>query len=254
MSTKNPKKTSHFGFQKINPESKSEKVKEVFDSVAEGYDLMNDLMSFGIHRIWKRVAVEMSAVRKDSSVLDLAGGTGDMVKLIAPKLDKQGLIVLSDINERMLISGRDRLTDLGINNFIPIQINAELIPFDDNSFDLVTIAFGLRNMTDKRKALTSIYNCLKPNGKLIVLEFSKPTNELLKEVYDLYSFEIIPKLGEIILSSEESYQYLAESIRMHPNQDELKDLFEDCGYKNCEYENLTNGIVAIHSGTKPKNQ
>ena len=154
----------------------------------------------------------------------------------------------------MLISGRDRLTDLGINNFIPIQINAELIPFDDNSFDLVTIAFGLRNMTDKRKALTSIYNCLKPNGKLIVLEFSKPTNELLKEVYDLYSFEIIPKLGEIILSSEESYQYLAESIRMHPNQDELKDLFEDCGYKNCEYENLTNGIVAIHSGTKPKNQ
>ena len=254
MSTKNPKKTSHFGFQKINPESKSEKVKEVFDSVAEGYDLMNDLMSFGIHRIWKRVAVEMSAVRKDSSVLDLAGGTGDMVKLIAPKLDKQGLIVLSDINERMLISGRDRLTDLGINHFIPIQINAELIPFDDNSFDLVTIAFGLRNMTDKRKALTSIYNCLKPNGKLIVLEFSKPTNELLKEVYDLYSFEIIPKLGEIILSSEESYQYLAESIRMHPNQDELKDLFEDCGYKNCEYENLTNGIVAIHSGTKPKNQ
>ena len=254
MSTKNPKKTSHFGFQKINPEYKSEKVKEVFDSVAEGYDLMNDLMSFGIHRIWKRVAVEMSAVRKDSSVLDLAGGTGDMVKLIAPKLDKQGLIVLSDINERMLISGRDRLTDLGINNFIPIQINAELIPFDDNSFDLVTIAFGLRNMTDKRKALTSIYNCLKPNGKLIVLEFSKPTNELLKEVYDLYSFEIIPKLGEIILSSEESYQYLAESIRMHPNQDELKDLFEDCGYKNCEYENLTNGIVAIHSGTKPKNQ
>jgi len=254
MSTKNPKKTSHFGFQKINPESKSEKVKEVFDSVAEGYDLMNDLMSFGIHRIWKRVAVEMSAVREDSSVLDLAGGTGDMVKLIAPKLDKQGLIVLSDINERMLISGRDRLTDLGINNFIPIQINAELIPFDDNSFDLVTIAFGLRNVTDKRKALTSIYNCLKPNGKLIVLEFSKPTNELLKEVYDLYSFEIIPKLGEIILSSEESYQYLAESIRMHPNQDELKDLFEDCGYKNCEYENLTNGIVAIHSGTKPKNQ
>ncbi|MFL2705190.1 MAG: bifunctional demethylmenaquinone methyltransferase/2-methoxy-6-polyprenyl-1,4-benzoquinol methylase UbiE [Gammaproteobacteria bacterium] len=254
MSTKNPKKTSHFGFQKINPESKSEKVKEVFDSVAEGYDLMNDLMSFGIHRIWKRVAVEMSAVRKDSSVLDLAGGTGDMVKLIAPKLGKQGLIVLSDINERMLISGRDRLTDLGINNFIPIQVNAELIPFDDNSFDLVTIAFGLRNVTDKRKALTSIYNCLKPNGKLIVLEFSKPTNELLKEVYDLYSFEIIPKLGEIILSSEESYQYLAESIRMHPNQDELKDLFEDCGYKNCEYENLTNGIVAIHSGTKPKNQ
>lgn len=253
MSTKNPKKTTHFGFQKIDSESKSEKVKEVFDSVAEGYDLMNDLMSFGIHRIWKRVAVEMSAVRKDFSVLDLAGGTGDMVKLIAPKLDEQGLIVLSDINERMLISGRDRLTDLGINNFIPIQINAELIPFDDNSFDLVTIAFGLRNVTDKRKALTSIYNCLKPNGKLIVLEFSKPTNELLKEVYDLYSFEIIPKLGEIILSSEESYQYLAESIRMHPNQDELKDLFEDCGYKNCEYENLTNGIVAIHSGTKPKN-
>ena len=252
MNAKNPKPKTHFGYQQIDPKDKSEKVKHIFDNVVEGYDLMNDLMSFGIHRIWKRVAVEMSEIRPDSFFLDLAGGTGDMVKLMAPSLSHEGTAILSDINEKMLVSGRDKLIDLGISNFLSVQIDAQILPFKQGSFDVISIAFGLRNVTDKTKALKSVLDCLKPGGKLIVLEFSKPTNEMLREIYDIYSFEIIPKLGEIVLSSEESYHYLAESIRMHPNQEELKDLFEECGFENCNYENLTNGIVAIHTGTKPK--
>ena len=252
MNVENPKPKTHFGYQQIDPKDKSEKVKYIFDNVVEGYDLMNDLMSFGIHRIWKRVAVEMSEIRPDSFCLDLAGGTGDMVKLMAPRLSHEGTAILSDINEKMLVSGRDKLIDLGISNFLSVQIDAQILPFKQDSFDVISIAFGLRNVTDKTKALNSVLDCLKPGGKLIVLEFSKPTNEMLREVYDIYSFEIIPKLGEIVLSSEESYRYLAESIRMHPNQEELKDLFEECGFENCNYENLTNGIVAIHTGTKPK--
>ena len=252
MNVKNPKPKTHFGYQQIDPKDKSEKVKYIFDNVVEGYDLMNDLMSFGIHRIWKRVAVEMSEIRPNSFFLDLAGGTGDMVKLMAPRISHEGTAILSDINEKMLVSGRDKLFDLGISNFLSVQIDAQILPFKQDSFDVISIAFGLRNVTDKTKALNSILDCLKPGGKLIVLEFSKPTNEMLREIYDIYSFEIIPKLGEIVLSSEESYRYLAESIRMHPNQEELKDLFEECGFENCNYENLTNGIVAIHTGTKPK--
>ena len=252
MNAKNPKPKTHFGYQQIDPKDKSEKVKYIFDNVVEGYDLMNDLMSFGIHRIWKRVAVEMSEIRPNSFFLDLAGGTGDMVKLMAPRLSHEGTAILSDINEKMLVSGRDKLIDLGISNFLSVQIDAQILPFKQDSFDVISIAFGLRNVTDKTKALNSILDCLKPGGKLIVLEFSKPTNEMLREIYDIYSFEIIPKLGEIVLSSEESYHYLAESIRMHPNQEELKNLFEECGFENCNYENLTNGIVAIHTGTKPK--
>ena len=252
MNAKNPKPKTHFGYQQIDPKDKSEKVKYIFDNVVEGYDLMNDLMSFGIHRIWKRVAVEMSEIRPDSFFMDLAGGTGDMVKLMAPRLSREGSAILSDINEKMLVSGRDKLIDLGISNFLSVQIDAQILPFKQDSFDVISIAFGLRNVTDKTKALNSILDSLKPGGKLIVLEFSKPTNEMLREIYDIYSFEIIPKLGEIVLSSEESYHYLAESIRMHPNQEELKDLFEECGFENCNYENLTNGIVAIHTGTKPK--
>ena len=252
MNAKNPKPKTHFGYQQIDPKDKSEKVKYIFDNVVEGYDLMNDLMSFGIHRIWKRVAVEMSEIRPDSFFLDLAGGTGDMVKLMAPRLSHEGTAILSDINEKMLVSGRDKLIDLGISNFLSVQIDAQILPFKQDSFDVISIAFGLRNVTDKTKALNSVLDSLKPGGKLIVLEFSKPTNEMLREIYDIYSFEIIPKLGEIVLSSEESYHYLAESIRMHPNQEELKDLFEECGFENCNYENLTNGIVAIHTGTKPK--
>ena len=252
MNAKNPKPKTHFGYQQIDPKDKSEKVKYIFDNVVEGYDLMNDLMSFGIHRIWKRVAVEMSEIRPDSFFLDLAGGTGDMVKLMAPRLSHEGTAILSDINEKMLVSGRDKLIDLGISNFLSVQIDAQILPFKQDSFDVISVAFGLRNVTNKTKALNSVLDCLKPGGKLIVLEFSKPTNEMLREIYDIYSFEIIPKLGEIVLSSEESYHYLAESIRMHPNQEELKDLFEECGFENCNYENLTNGIVAIHTGTKPK--
>ena len=252
MNVKNPEPKTHFGYQQIDPKDKSEKVKYIFDNVVEGYDLMNDLMSFGIHRIWKRVAVEMSEIRPDSFFLDLAGGTGDMVKLMAPRLSHEGTAILSDINEKMLVSGRDKLIDLGISNFLSVQIDAQILPFKQDSFDVISMAFGLRNVTNKTKALNSVLDCLKPGGKLIVLEFSKPTNEMLREIYDIYSFEIIPKLGEIVLSSEESYHYLAESIRMHPNQEELKDLFEECGFENCNYENLTNGIVAIHTGTKPK--
>ena len=251
MNVENPKPKTHFGFQQIDPEEKSEKVKSIFDNVVEGYDVMNDLMSFGIHRIWKRVAVEMSEIRPNSSILDLAGGTGDMIKLMAPRLSHEGTAILSDINEKMLVSGRDKLIDSGINNFLSVQIDAQFLPFKQDTFDVISIAFGLRNVTDKRRALNSILHCLKPGGRLLVLEFSKPTNDMLREIY---SFEIIPKLGEIVLSSEESYQYLAESIRMHPNQEELKDLFEECGFENCKYENLTNGIVAIHTGTKSKEQ
>lgn len=251
MNIRNSKKDTDLGFKRIGSKDKSKKVKEIFDNVVEGYDLMNDLMSFGIHRIWKRLALEMSGIRPNSCVLDLAGGTGDMVKLIASKLGPDGTVVLSDINKNMIDSGRDKLIDLGIDNFLSVQLDAETIPFKENSFDLVTIAFGLRNVTDKTKALISILNCLKPGGRLLVLEFSKPNNEILREIYDIYSFEIIPKLGEIVLSSEESYQYLAESIRMHPNQEELKALFAHCGFENCKYENLTDGIVAIHTGIKP---
>ena len=193
----------------------------------------------------------MAFIRSDSFILDLASGTGDMVKLIAPKLEGKGEVVLSDINRKMLLSGRDKLLDEGIQNFQAIQLDAEFIPFENNTFDVVTIAFGLRNFVDKKKVLKAILSCLKPGGKLLVLEFSKPTNEVLREIYDLYSFEIIPKLGEFIANSEEDYRYLAESIRMHPNQSELKKLFEASGYTECSYENLTNGIVAIHTGRKP---
>ncbi|MCH2264168.1 MAG: bifunctional demethylmenaquinone methyltransferase/2-methoxy-6-polyprenyl-1,4-benzoquinol methylase UbiE [SAR86 cluster bacterium] len=252
MNIKSPKIKTHFGFEQIDSDLKSKKVREVFDSVVEGYDLMNDLMSFGIHRIWKRIAVEMSEIRPNSYILDLAGGTGDMVRLMVPKISKEGLVILSDINENMLVSGRDKLIDSGVTNFNSAQIDAQLLPFKKDTFDLISIAFGLRNVTDKKKTLRSILQCLKPGGRLIVLEFSKPTNEIIREFYDLYSFEIIPKLGEIVLSSEESYRYLAESIRMHPNQDELKELFEECGFEECNYENLTNGVVAIHTGDKPK--
>ena len=252
MNIKSPKIKTHFGFEQIDSDLKSKKVREVFDSVVEGYDLMNDLMSFGIHRIWKRIAVEMSEIRPNSYILDLAGGTGDMVRLMVPKISKEGLVILSDINENMLVSARDKLIDSGVTNFNSAQIDAQLLPFKKDTFDLISIAFGLRNVTDKKKTLRSILQCLKPGGRLIVLEFSKPTNEIIREFYDLYSFEIIPKLGEIVLSSEESYRYLAESIRMHPNQDELKELFEECGFEECNYENLTNGVVAIHTGDKPK--
>ena len=249
MSDKNTKETS-FGFRQVDSNEKSKMVENVFDTVAPNYDLMNDLMSFGIHRLWKRVAIESSGLREDSKVLDLAGGTGDMVKLMRDKVGQEGLIVLSDINWNMLEEGRDRLINEGVEGINLAQIDAQFIPFEDETFDLITIAFGLRNVTDKGKALRSILGSLKKGGKLIILEFSKPTNEIFREIYDIFSFEVIPKIGEFIANTEESYRYLAESIRMHPTQEELKIMMEDEGFIDCQYENLTNGVVAIHSGTK----
>jgi len=249
MSDKIIKDTS-FGFRQIDSREKSKMVGNVFDTVASNYDLMNDLMSFGIHRLWKRVAIESSSLRKDSKVLDLAGGTGDMVKLMRKKVGEEGLIVLSDINRSMLEEGRDRLINDGVEGINIAQIDAQFIPFEDETFDLITIAFGLRNVTDKDKAMRSMLRVLKKGGKLIVLEFSKPTNEIFREIYDVFSFEIIPKIGELIANTEESYRYLAESIRMHPTQEELKTMMEEAGFKDCNYENLTNGVVAIHSGVK----
>ena len=211
---------------------------------------MNDLMSFGIHRLWKRITIETTGIRNDFKVLDLAGGTGDMVKLMREKISEKGTLILSDINASMLEEGRNRLIDQGIEDVHMAQIDAQFLPFEDETFDLITIAFGLRNVTHKEKALQSILKALKPGGKLIILEFSKPQNEVFREIYDLFSFEVIPKIGELIAQTEESYRYLAESIRMHPTQEELKEMLEKSGFTKCKYENLTNGIVAIHSGQK----
>ena len=239
-----------FGFKEVDSDKKADLVGEVFDSVSGNYDLMNDLMSFGIHRLWKRMTIETAGIRQDSVVLDLAGGTGDMVKLMRGKISEKGTLVLSDINASMLNEGRNRLIDEGIDNIQIAQIDAQDLPFRENTFDFVTIAFGLRNVTDKEKALNSIFRVLRPGGKLIILEFSKPTNAIFREVYDLFSFEVIPKIGEFIAKTEESYRYLAESIRMHPTQEELKEMMEESGFTKCKYQNLTNGVVAIHSGVK----
>ena len=248
--TINDSKQTNFGFRQVEEKEKADLVGDVFDSVSQNYDLMNDLMSFGIHRLWKKIAVEASGLRDNFKVLDLAGGTGDMVKLMRSKISNQGSIILSDINWSMLKEGRDRLIDQGIEDVQIAQIDAQHLPFKENTFDLVTIAFGLRNVTNKQAALESILSSLKPGGKLMVLEFSRPTNEIFRELYDLFSFEVIPKIGEFVAQSEESYRYLAESIRMHPTQEELKGLMESAGFSNCNFDNLTNGIVAIHSGKK----
>ncbi|MCP4123087.1 MAG: bifunctional demethylmenaquinone methyltransferase/2-methoxy-6-polyprenyl-1,4-benzoquinol methylase UbiE, partial [Bacteroidetes bacterium] len=210
---------------------------------------MNDLMSLGIHRLWKRYAIELASVREGQTILDLAAGTGDLAKLMAPKVGKSGKIILSDINDSMLMVGRDRMTDSGfIGNIEYVQANAESLPFKDKQFDCVTLAFGLRNVTDKAAALRSIYRVLKPGGRLLVLEFSKPTHSLLEKVYDEYSFKILPKIGSLVTDDEESYKYLAESIRMHPDQQTLKSMFLDAGFEQCDVHNLTGGVVALHRG------
>ena len=249
MTSNNSKQTS-FGFRQVDEKDKANLVGDVFDSVAHNYDLMNDLMSFGIHRLWKKIAVETSGLREDFIVLDLAGGTGDMVKLMRSKISNKGSIILSDINWSMLKEGRNRLIDEGVEDVQIAQIDAQYLPFKDNTFDLITIAFGLRNVTDKKAALESILSSLKPGGKLMILEFSRPTNEFFRELYDIFSFEVIPKIGEFVAQSEDSYRYLAESIRMHPTQEELKGLMESVGFSNCNFDDLTNGVVAIHSGKK----
>ena len=247
---KDNKTKTNFGFKEVDSNIKADLVGNVFDTVSKNYDLMNDLMSFGIHRLWKKVTIETSGIRDDFVVLDLAGGTGDMVKLMREKISDKGMLILSDINQSMLREGRDRLINEGIEGIQTAQIDAQYLPFEDNTFDLITIAFGLRNVTNKEKALQSIHNALKPGGKLVVLEFSRPQNEAFREIYDLFSFEVIPKIGELIAQTEESYRYLAESIRMHPVQEELKEMMEDSGFTKCKFDNLTNGVVAIHSGQK----
>ncbi len=245
------KKTTHFGYKQVDADDKAGMVADVFHSVASRYDLMNDLMSGGIHRIWKRFTIELSGVRKGNAVLDIAGGTGDLAAKFADLVGPDGRVVLADINDSMLQVGRDKLLDSGrLGNLEFVQADAQDLPFPDDSFDCVTIAFGLRNVTDKDRALRSMLRVLKPGGRLLVLEFSKPGNELLSKAYDTYSFRVLPLMGRLVAKDSDSYQYLAESIRMHPDQDTLRDMMEDAGFTRCEYHNMTGGIVAVHRGVK----
>lgn len=245
-------KTTHFGYKTVASGDKQAMVANVFHSVAAKYDVMNDLMSFGVHRLWKRITIDMSGVRPGDSVLDLAGGTGDLTRKFSKIVGPQGSVILADINSSMLEVGRERLTDQGyVGNIEYVQANAECLPFADNSFDVITIAFGLRNVTDKDAALRSMTRCLKPGGRLLVLEFSKPTNPLMSKAYDLYSFTALPFMGKLVANDSESYKYLAESIRMHPDQETLKGMMENAGLVRVNYHNLTNGVVALHRGVKP---
>ncbi|MGQ3889635.1 bifunctional demethylmenaquinone methyltransferase/2-methoxy-6-polyprenyl-1,4-benzoquinol methylase UbiE [Legionella sp. CNM-1927-20] len=244
-------KTTHFGFTPVAWHEKEKKVRAVFQSVAKNYDLMNDLMSLGIHRLWKRFTIELSQVKPGQTVLDLAGGSGDLTRLLSQKVGDQGQIVLADINSAMLNVGRDRLINEGlVNNITYVQANAEILPFHNNSFHCITIAFGLRNVTNKEAALRSMFRVCKPGGKLLVLEFSMPNVPGLKTIYDWYSFNILPKLGQFIAHDADSYKYLAESIRMHPDQENLKKLIEEAGFEDCQYLNLSGGIVALHIAYK----
>ncbi|WP_153111959.1 bifunctional demethylmenaquinone methyltransferase/2-methoxy-6-polyprenyl-1,4-benzoquinol methylase UbiE [Propionivibrio limicola] len=244
----NSQNTTHFGFEQIAEAEKARRVAGVFDSVANRYDVMNDLMSGGLHRLWKAFTIDRSGVREGSRVLDVAGGTGDLSHAFAKRVGKRGEVWLTDINNAMLTNGRDRLCNKGY--LIPaVQCDAEKLPFPDDYFDCVTVAFGLRNMTHKDKALAEMYRVLRPGGRLLVLEFShvwKP----LAPLYDFYSFKVIPRIGEIITKDEASYRYLAESIRMHPDQETLKNMMESVGFENVDYFNLTLGVVALHRGFK----
>jgi demethylmenaquinone methyltransferase / 2-methoxy-6-polyprenyl-1,4-benzoquinol methylase len=248
----NDNSTTHFGFSQVKTEEKQAKVAEVFHSVANKYDLMNDVMSMGVHHLWKKFTIELCGLREGHIVLDLAGGTGDLAIKQAKLVGDSGHVVLADINASMLQEGRDRVLNKGLVNRISTsQCNAEILPFDDNSFDCITIAFGLRNVTDKVKALNSMRRVLKPGGRLCVLEFSKPLFQPLEKIYDFYSFNILPRMGELIANDRESYQYLAESIRMHPDQETLKNMMlDDAGFDEAEVFNMTGGIVALHRAFK----
>jgi demethylmenaquinone methyltransferase/2-methoxy-6-polyprenyl-1,4-benzoquinol methylase len=243
--------TTHFGFQTVEKNEKESKVASVFHSVAQQYDVMNDLMSFGIHRLWKRFTIDASGVRPGNKVLDLAGGTGDLTAKFSQLVGREGKVILADINSSMLNVGRDKLRDRGlVQNIEYVQANAQYLPFEDDTFDIITIAFGLRNVTDKDMALRSMYRVLKPGGRLLVLEFSKPEHELVNKAYDFYSFNILPKMGELVAKDGDSYQYLAESIRMHPDQETLKTMMDTAGFEQTSYKNLTGGVVALHKGYK----
>jgi demethylmenaquinone methyltransferase/2-methoxy-6-polyprenyl-1,4-benzoquinol methylase len=246
-----PAATTHFGYRDVPVDEKQKLVGRVFTSVASKYDLMNDLMSLGVHRIWKRWFVGTSGVRDGDRVLDLAGGTGDIAALLLPRVGTTGSVVLGDINAAMLRAGRDRLLDRGfVRNLDYAQLNAEALPFPDASFDAVTIAFGLRNVTDKALALREMQRVLKPGGRVLVLEFSAVQSEWLKPLYEFHSFQVLPRLGAFIASDAESYQYLAESIRKHPDQATLKVMMEAAGFGQVDVRNLSAGIVAIHRGYK----
>lgn len=245
-----PDDRTHFGYKEVPADEKVNLVRGVFDSVAENYDIMNDLMSAGLHRLWKRATVAEAGVRRGHRVLDLAGGTGDLAIEFARKVGDTGRVVLADINGAMLEQGRRRVVDAGVGGRVDIaQVNAEELPFEDASFDRITIAFGLRNVTDKDAALSSMFRVLKPGGKALILEFSKP-HDSIRPAYDIYSFKVLPAMGKLVARDADSYRYLAESIRMHPDQETLKSMMESAGFERCRYRNFSAGIVALHIGDK----
>lgn len=251
MSSGPTKKTTHFGYRDVPENEKESLVAQVFRSVAPKYDLMNDVMSFGLHRLWKRFTIEQAAIRPGQHVLDVASGTGDLAIALAKEVGKNGKVIMTDINEAMLEAGRGRLADAGIiSNVECIQADAENLPFISNEFDCITIAFGLRNVTNKNAALHSMYRVLKPGGKLLILEFSHPTLPLINKLYDFYSFNIIPKMGELITQDRASYQYLVESIRVHPLPEVISAMMSEAGFEEVEHFNLCGGIVALHKGHK----
>lgn len=241
---------THFGYQNVPLYEKAQRVGAVFDSVAPKYDLMNDLMSLGVHRLWKRFAIELAAVRPGDQVLDLAAGTGDLSLQLAQRVGAAGTVIASDINAAMLSEGRNRLIDQGQTSIHYAQANAETLPFASNQFNCVTMAFGLRNVTHKEQTLAEMLRVLRPGGRAIILEFSHPIAPGLKPFYDAYSFTLLPLLGQLIVNDAASYRYLAESIRMHPDQTSLKQMMEIAGFERCEYFNLSAGIVAVHRGYK----
>lgn len=243
--------TTHFGYREVPVSEKAGMVADVFHSVASKYDIMNDAMSLGIHRLWKHFAVNQLGVQKGHQVLDLACGTCDLTLKISPQAGADGLIIASDINASMLSAGRDRLLDHGVvNNVMFVQSDAEKLPFAENSVDRIIIGFGLRNVTDQNAALRSMYRCLRPGGRLVILEFSRPVLPGLDKIYDIYSFKVLPRLGQAIADDEASYRYLAESIRRHPDQQTLKDMMDQAGFDNPHFHNLSGGIVAVHKGYK----
>ena len=251
MARQDSDNTTHFGYQTVATEEKADLVRGVFDSVASRYDIMNDLMSGGLHRLWKRYTIDQAAVRPGDVILDLAGGTGDLARAFAKKVGPEGHVVLADINAAMLEQGRRRLVDAGVAGNVSIsQFDSQNLAFDDRTFDCITMAFGLRNVTDKDAALREMFRVLKPGGRALILEFSEVQAEPLKKLYDAWSFGVLPVLGKYVARDENSYRYLAESIRKHPPQEELAAMMREAGFSDVSYRNLTGGIVAVHSGTR----